>query len=234
MRYKILNVVLLILLISGSGFLLYPQLTYKPLSKTAELNLKTSYLMYDSNQTCQEQQAEGLLYHVSTTHFEVFRVLIFSTEIHQQLKQDLIAFRILLNQIQLSHDWDIQMSKQSDGYEIEVQARFKNKWFYETRQIKVSEYFNLVLPLIGNMTLKDSEGFEELTGLYALIVGLNGESKTVSYEHPLEFVISLKKFENQLVLSPFNMKFFFTGFDYDTFMTMNPTIIGIYVLKSHE
>lgn len=146
----------------------------------------------------------------------------------------MIAFWIILNQIQSSHDWNIHMSKQSDGYEIEVQAQIKNKWFYETRQIRMSKYFNLVLPLIGNITLKDSEGFEELTGLYALIIGLNGETKTVSYEHPLEFVISLKKFENHLVLSPFNMKSFFTGFYYDTFMTMNPTIIGIYVLKSHE
>lgn len=71
MRYEILNVVLLIVLLSGTGILIYPQLTYKPSSKTAELNPRMSNLLYDTNQTYQEQQAEGLLYHVSTTHFEV-------------------------------------------------------------------------------------------------------------------------------------------------------------------
>lgn len=61
MRYKIVNIILLFILISSAGFLLYPQVTYKPLSKQTELNPRTSNLLYDSNQTYQEQQSEGLI-----------------------------------------------------------------------------------------------------------------------------------------------------------------------------
>jgi hypothetical protein len=171
MKQKVVIVFLVLIGMIGSSILFGPTLFYKPLSSNTEYDFVFDYVENDDESNYATLGVSIYLKLIEKQGVDVIEIHYFDSIILEQIVQDYHDLIDVLERVNFDVPSDLSIIERDDSLELVIHARFNNRLFYQTERIFVSKYFNLILPVIGGISLSETYIIIQIFGNAGYLAG---------------------------------------------------------------